>query len=506
MQGVVSFVKITFMGKRSRNVYQKSEIVAPKHNQDGLIWERIEPKTVSFWHILLSFIVGVIVGLVILLTYTYWRFEKTYENRLYPGIKINGINLGGKTPQEVANYFSEKNKYFAKTQITFFWEEQAVATTSGKTLNIGYDQNLVAQQAYLLGRGPYLLSNLILKFKAYSENIDLPIVLDFDKAQAEKIFANIAQQTDLEPKDALFTFANGRVTAFHPSSTGRKLNRDKTLQQLDVLVKNQEFQPKNNLLLKVVVETVKPKISTEEANNLGIKELIGVGTSTFLHSIPNRVYNISLAASRLNGLLVPPGDTFSFNKNLGDISSFTGYKSAYVIQNGRTVLGDGGGVCQVSTTFFRAALNTGLPIVERWPHAYRVGYYEQDQPPGLDASIFSPVNDFKFKNDTPSHILIQTVFDPSSYRLTVYFYGQKDNRVVLVSKPLITNQAPPPPDAYQDDPSLPKGEVKQVDFAAPGAKSTFFYEVKKDGKTIFNKTFVSNYRPWQAVYLRGTKE
>ena len=260
------------------------------------------------------------------------------------------------------------------------------------------------------------------------------------------------------------------------------------------------------IVFAVPIKIIKPKVTTDQANTFGIKELIAQGTSLFQHSIPNRIYNISLAATKLNGLLVAPGETFSFGKALGDISAFTGYKQAYIIQGGRTVLGDGGGVCQVSTTFFRALLNAGLPIIERHAHDYRVGYYEQDSKPGFDATVYVPSVDLRFKNDTPNHILIQTEIDPTVQRLTFYLYGTKDSRQVTISKPVITSRVPAPAPLYQDDPSLPKGITKQVDFAAEGATVVFTRQVIKDGEAILNDKFVSNYRPWQAVFLRGTKE
>ena len=100
-------------------------------------------------------------------------------------------------------------------------------------------------------------------------------------------------------------------------------------------------------------------------------------------------------------MLIPPGGTISYNEIVGDISAATGYQPAYIIKDGRTILGDGGGVCQVSTTLFRAGLSAGLPILERHPHAYRVHYYEEGgYKPGLDATVFAPGVDLKMKNDT----------------------------------------------------------------------------------------------------------
>jgi vancomycin resistance protein YoaR len=208
----------------------------------------------------------------------------------------------------------------------------------------------------------------------------------------------------------------------------------------------------------------------------------------------------------MNGVLIPPNEEFSFDKALGDVSAYTGYQQAYVIQNGKTVLGDGGGVCQVSTTFFRALLNAGLPITERHAHDYRVGYYEEDSPPGIDATVYVPSVDLKFKNDTGHWILVQSIVDPNTLRLTFNLYGTRDGRTVTMTKPVVTNETPPPPTLYTDDPTLPKGELKQVDFSAWGAHISFNRTVTKNNKIILTDTFVTDYRPWQAAYLRGTKE
>ncbi len=247
------------------------------------------------------------------------------------------------------------------------------------------------------------------------------------------------------------------------------------------------------------------EISTGDANSLGIKEIVGQGTSLFYGSINERIHNLQLASLKLNGILIAPGEVFSFNKALGDVSSATGFKQAYIIKDGRTVLGDGGGVCQVSTTLFRAALNAGLPITERHAHAYRVHYYEDDLGPGFDATVFDPSADLKIENNTSAHLLIQTNTDLKKKQLTFNLYGTKDNRKVELSKARVWDKQPPPPDLYQDDPTLPIGVIKQIDWKAWGAKAAFDYKVTRDGETLFEKTFSSNYKPWQSIYLRGTK-
>ena len=320
-----------------------------------------------------------------------------------------------------------------------------------------------------------------------------------EKNSLEILIEEIKPLIETEPKDAVFVFENDRVNEFRPEVIGARIDIPMFNQKLAEYLLAGEKKD-----FEVPVILTYPKIKTGDINNLGIKELIGSGKSTFLHSIPGRVFNVNLAASRVNGTLVPPGEEFSFVKSVGDITRTTGYQTAYIISQGRTVLGDGGGVCQVSTTTFRAALDAGLPITERKAHSYRVGYYEQDSPPGIDATVFYPTADLKFLNDTGNYILIQEEVDTKKMSMKVGIYGTSDGRESSISKPRISNQSSPPASMYVDDPTLPAGTTKQIDWSAFGAKVAFDYKVERNGESIYEKTFVSNYQPWQAVYLRGT--
>lgn len=313
---------------------------------------------------------------------------------------------------------------------------------------------------------------------------------------------SLAEAVNREPQNALFKFENGRVLEFAPGLDGLQLVEGETVERMvDVLEAMEESG--EDKIVELAVELTPPEIQTPEVNDLGIKELLGRGESTFYHSIAGRIHNVALTASRLNGVLVPPGEVFSFNKTIGDVSAATGYKSAYIIKDGRTILGDGGGVCQDSTTMFRAVMDAGLPILERQAHAYRVAYYEQNMDPGFDATVYDPHPDLKFRNDTPAHILIQTVADTDKLKLTIDLYGTSDGRKGEITNYQKWGYVPAPPPLYQDDPTLAPGVVKQVDWAASGLKVKFDYLVMRDGETLFEKTFYSYYKPWQAVYLRG---
>ena len=318
--------------------------------------------------------------------------------------------------------------------------------------------------------------------------------------------SQLAQTVDRTAQNAHFKFLGpNRVEEFAPAKEGIKIRQQQMVSLLVGYLEELEKSDKKSKIMEIPVEKEEPKVKTADVNNLGIKELIGKGESLFAGSIPNRIFNIKKAAENMNGILVAPGETFSFNKYVGDISAAGGYKSAYIIKEGRTVLGDGGGVCQVSTTLFRAILAAGLPVEERTAHAYRVHYYEEDSQPGFDATIFTPSVDLKFKNDTPAYILIQTTVDEAKLKLVFELYGTSDGRKVSISKARVWDVTPPPPALYQDDQTLPKGVVRQVDFSAWGAKAAFDWKVTRGDEVLQQRTFYSNYRPWQAIYLRGTR-
>lgn len=453
-------------------------------------------------HHLIHFLLGGALGLLILILTFFTVFEWQYQNKTYPQISVASFPMGGKTKKEVTDFFEKKNQAFGHLEFTFIYSaksgEPKIATISAEKLQIGYDTKLLADQAILLGRSGNFWTAILQKFT----KINLPSSYSYDQPQLKKILDDIALQIDLVPEEALFKFENGRVAAFHQSKSGQKLDKDKATADFNQLL----GPPKSGkIILQILI--VEPKVKTEEANSLGIKELVAEGKSFFSGSIPNRVYNISLAGSRLNGLLIAPNEVFSFNQAVGEVSDKTGYKQAYVIKEKKTVLDDGGGVCQVSTTLFRAALLAGLPIIERQAHVYRVSYYEQGGfGPGLDATVYSPSVDLKIKNDTGNYLLIQTQTDQQNFSLTIRLYGTRDQRIVTIGKAKLLDEVKPQEDLYQDDPSLPKDQVKQIDFSAWGAKVSFDYKVVKNGEVLQNKTFNSVYQPWQAVYLRGTKE
>ncbi len=356
--------------------------------------------------------------------------------------------------------------------------------------------------------GPWVLSPqelaglVILGEEPREDGVHITATLDTDALWA--FLTPIAELVAREPENPRFVFNDQtrQLELITPGKPGQSLDLEATLNRLLAAAMDEGERE-----VAAVLTTVPPSISdSATAEELGIRELLVENTSYFAGSSAGRVNNITVAASRFHGILVAPGETFSFNKYLGEVSKEAGYDESLIIYGNRTVVGLGGGVCQVSTTAFRAAFWAGLPIVERWAHGYRVGYYEQGGiPPGLDATVYSPLVDLKFVNDTPGYILIETYVNPTRYRLTFKFYGTSDGRTVEMIGPEITDIIPHGEPIYEEDPTLPKGTIKQVDWAVDGLTATVKRIVRDaNGQVMHVNTFVSKYHPWRAVYKVGT--
>lgn len=322
---------------------------------------------------------------------------------------------------------------------------------------------------------------------------------------AEKIAATAAKWSkdiSAPPQEPELELDGTIVKKFTPPRDGLGIDPTQTAAAIQTVLEKAdqgELIPEKSLAFT----TLPPTHKLSDLNTLGITELIGRGDSAYSHSIPGRIHNVALTTERVSDHIIPAGETFSFNTLLGEVSAATGFKPAYVIMQGQTVLGDGGGVCQVSSTTFRAILKAGLPITERRGHSYRVSYYEQNSKPGFDATVYGPHPDLRFINDTGHAILIHGKADSKNLTMYMELWGTSDGRTAEVLNYKQWGAQPAPPPVYQDDPTLRPGQLKQIDYAAPGLKTSFEYKVTYPDGTVKDKTFTTNYIPWRAVYLRG---
>ena len=315
------------------------------------------------------------------------------------------------------------------------------------------------------------------------------------RAYAQSLAAGLARATidarlHFDPIDP----TAGRLSVLSPSQPGRVLDVAETVTRTLAALSTGRAQ------IDLPLQVVKPAVDMRDLDRMGIRELIASGATTFKGSSAARVANIAQGARQFEGVVVPPNGIFSFNRIVGDVSAANGYEDALVIWGDRTAVGIGGGICQVSTTVFRAAFWGGMPIVERWAHGYVVGWYGE---PGMDATIFTPSVDFRFRNDTGAYVLIQPELDLTQGRLTFNFYGTKPNRTVERIGPETSNVRKPEPPLYQVDPSLAPGVKKQVDWAVDGRDVVVTRVIKQGEQVLRQDKFVSKYQPWRAVYLVG---
>ncbi len=465
-----------------------------------------EGKQLFFLRLLLFTLLFIFIISVLVTNYILSE-EKKLNDKIFPNVYIDNVNVGKKTKTDAIQIFSKKYIDLNKVSFTVLYQDQSIATFSAQKISLKPNINDVVDRAYLIGRVSRISSRVRQKITTLFNlgRFDFDTNIGYEKNVISDFLNDMEQQYNKPAKNALFTFENNRVIAFKEEEKGNEIKSDRFTSAFDKAVSELKYKPANKILI-LQSKVIEPEITLAKTNQFGIEELVGEGQSNYSHSIPGRIHNILLAAKRINGVLIPKGEEFSFSTSVGEISKLTGYDQAYVIKSGKTVLDDGGGVCQVSTTLFRAALNSGLPITARTAHAYRVGYYENDSKPGFDATVFAPYVDFRFKNDTSAAILIQTEIDEANNILKFKFYGKKDGRISEISQYKMWDVQPPLPEIRQDDPTLKKGVVKQVDFPAWGSKVTFHYKVTNGSQVLFEKDFFSNFRPWQAVYLVGTAD
>lgn len=305
----------------------------------------------------------------------------------------------------------------------------------------------------------------------YPPMVEESVNLSVDPQRVQSFVGKLSKQISKEPKNAELGFAGDKVVVEVAGVDGVTLDVPKAAVQVEQALK----QTGDNRTVALQASVVKPAVHEGNLGQLGIKELISEGVSYFPGSAPERMQNVRVGQALYDGVLLKPGEVFSFGKILGDVGPQTGYAPSKVILGDRQELQYGGGLCQVSSTAFRAALNAGLPILERVNHSFAVSYYTEPYGvPGVDATIYYPQVDFKFKNDTPNYILIQTIMQGTT--LKFQFYGTKTKEGKIRGPQFISGDLNP------ENPS----------------RTVFYRDIIVDGRVTKTDTFYTNYKSSKA--------
>ncbi len=310
----------------------------------------------------------------------------------------------------------------------------------------------------------------------------------------ESSLTNIFQSLNRTPQDAVWYEQGSGWLARQRSAWVLDETATRT-QLLEALIEGRNASP-------LVVEIQPPQRSVESWYKQGIRYRFGGGESAFYNSAPFRVQNIRVGSALIDGLTIPFNGVFDFNATVGNISPERGFVDGYVIKSGTLVKEVGGGICQVSTTVWRAAYLSGLPIVQRNFHSYRVGYYELASPNfrpsiGFEATVYAPYKNLKFRNDTGSPIFIQ--INVQAYTMQVNFFGAKPDRRVRITAPTFGVRKPAPPPRYQADVNVPLGRQRQIDRAVDGLSVWQNRTVVYANGGVRKDRLYSNYVAWGAI-------
>ncbi|MDP9211660.1 MAG: VanW family protein [bacterium] len=288
----------------------------------------------------------------------------------------------------------------------------------------------------------------------------------YDRDAIGTYVRTVADQVDRPAVNGRLAFEGGRITFSGESKDGVVVDRARAVEEIATKVRADE-------IARLPIREEPAQVSPANLDRLGLKTLVGSATTTFEGSPANRTYNISVGAAKFDGVLIKPGEEFSFNGTLGEVGPETGYVEELVILENRTEPQYGGGLCQVSTTMFRAALDAGLPITARTNHSYAVHYYA---PIGMDATIYPPYPDMRFVNNTQGHILVQT--SVSGQSITYQFFGTADGRKANT-------------------------EIVHINATEEGGGTASFRYVVEGGPDPIDRVFYSSYQPRKAFPLPG---
>jgi len=359
--------------------------------------------------------------------------------------------------------------------------------------NIGLviDREKVMDEALKVGRRGSVLRRWGEWKRAWNEGVRVPLYVKMDEARLENELKSIAAEVTVPPRDACIKINSDETVEVVPSRDGMAVDIEKVYRDIQEVFRNGATPE-----IKLALIKAGPRKTTRDVLDMGVDALLASYTTTFDAGDAGRSYNIGVAAGALDGMLIPPGDSFSFNEVVGPRSSDYGYKNAKVIINNEFVDGLGGGVCQVSSTLYNAVLLANLEILERSSHSLPVFYV----PPGRDATVTFEGIDFRFRNSSPRYIYLKTLVKPG--RITVKIYGNSNFRREVTIRTRVVETIPFK-ETYQEDSSLMQGETRTKRQGISGMRVTAERVVMENGVYKVENLPASFYRPVDQIILTG---
>jgi vancomycin resistance protein YoaR len=446
--------------------------------------------------VLIVVVIGGVIGFVIKHQYDQKLDKILNVDTFYTGISIQGIDMSGKTKEEAKEILTDMESSLRDTiDINVVYEDQTYHYTQDD-FHYQYNTDEIVEEAYNLGREGSRWERYRQVKKLQEEPVSLSVDAKLDDSNIEQIVSDIAAQLDTEPVNPSTTFNPNSDPMFVSveGKNGRKINQEAACEDLRKLLDQENKQGTVTLQAEEIP-------FTGPADPLAERTKLISSFSTVSTNDANGNHNMALALSKINGTVLEPGETFSYNATIGNSTTAAGgWKQAGALLNGKTVMEYGGGICQASTTLYGAVLRADLKVVTRYNHRWPSSYVKI----GQDATVSYPSLDFQFQNDTEYPIYIQSYM--SGKNLVVKIYGKPStewDKIEVVSQ--TTETVPAPETIREEDPTLPVGTEKEeiksrVGYRASGSK--IFY---KNGQVVKKEAIASSYyRPVQGVVKVGT--
>lgn len=432
----------------------------------------------------IKILAGILICLMIPIGIVLNSFSKAVSSeRIFDNIKINGTSVENITKSEAEELLKSENAY--KNMDVRYNGKSYVYSL--QELGCEFDVSEAIEKAYSVGRSGNFAENLAayIEHKYFDESKDFEIKNIIPQDIEPKIYDDIKDSVETEPKDASISIGSGIYVT--RGENGVKIDREAFKEEI-----YSKIVPKKNILVNVPVKSVEPKVKSEDLNR--INGVIGSYRTTFSSHLEGRNENIRVAANYINDTVLMPGETFSYNEKTKLKTVKNGYKNATVIVNGEIEEGLGGGVCQVSSTLYNSVLYAGLDVVQRRPHSIPSNYVTY----GRDAVVSDNSIDFKFKNNYDFPIVIKTYTGSNS--VTVSIYGNTESVPnIEITSAVVSKKAREV--KRVEDPTLPKGEEKVKTKGRDEIRSETYVIVDGEKRLVSKDKYPSQTK----VILVGTK-
>lgn len=393
------------------------------------------------------------------------------DGKILNGVYINKTSVGGMTKDEAGKLISEKyNQNVQNKKITIVYKSKKYSIDY-KDLKAGYNINETVDKAYNYGKNGNVFTKFYTKLKLRQDPFNFDMSFSADTSTLNSFVKKVSKDVNIEPKDAKISF-NGSNFTVTPGEEGLKVNEAKLEESLKASVRQDIVDEK----VEVPVEKSEPKVSEAALKKVDTK--ISSFTTSFKPSDVNRTGNLRIASEAIDGKVLMPGEIFSMNKALGPRVASKGYTEAPIIIKNTVVPSLAGGICQVTTTVYNAALYANFQIVERRNHGLLVSYVGA----GRDATISGDAIDMKFKNTNSSPVYIQAVMGKITLTVNFYSANEHPNQKVVISAEVTERIAPKT--EYINDPTLKAGEKVVDQKPISGAKSQTYRKVYENGVLV----------------------